>query len=101
MSLRERAPIRIALEIFHAYRRKQVDIEKLSRGIGQACSLLENDIPAPIRDALKHADSEIESIRFTVNSVDQPSEVGRLWREFEEVLSRHGVLLEQTPDEKD
>jgi hypothetical protein len=91
MTLRERAPIRIAIDSFQKFRRKQIDIEGLSHGIGQSCSLLENDIPKPIREALKRADSEIESIRFTINQADQPTEVAKLWRELEEVLARNGA----------
>jgi cysteine sulfinate desulfinase/cysteine desulfurase-like protein len=91
MTLRERAPIRTAIDCFQKYRRKQIDLEGLSQGIGQACSLLENDIPQPIREALARADSEIESIRFTINTADQPQEVGKLWRELEEVLARNGA----------
>ena len=89
MSIRKRAPLRITIEAFQNYRRKEIGIEGLSQGVGQAMSLLENDIPKPVRDAIEWADSEIETIRFTVGTKKQREEVGRLWRELEEVFSRH------------
>lgn len=99
MTLRDRAPIRIAIDSFRNYLRKEIDVERLEHGLSRATSLLENDIPNPIRDAIERANNEMDVIRFATPENQVREAVEKLWREFEEVLSRHGVTIEPIAEE--
>lgn len=98
MTLRNRAPVRIAIETFQKYMRKEIGLEALERGLSSASSLLENDIPEPIRDAIKWANNQTDDLRFLTPKDQLTETVQGIWRELEEVLSRHGVTIEDEPD---
>lgn len=97
MNLRDRAPIRLAVEGFDKYRTKQHDIAGLAQALSQAMSLLEGDIPAPIREAIVQAEAHIDTIRFAVNEKRETEEVNKIWRDLEELLSRHGAIGNSAP----
>lgn len=101
MTLRNRAPIKIAIESFQSYLNQAIDVERLELGISKAASLLENDIPKPIRDAIERTNNDMDAIRFATPEDQEREAVGRLWREFEEVLSRHGVVIEPPVNEEE
>lgn len=94
MTLRKRAPIRITIETFQKYLRKEIDLEALEHGLSSAASLLENDIPKPVRDAIKWANNQTDDIRLLTPKNQTADKVREIWRELEEVFSRHGVTIE-------
>lgn len=95
MTLGNRIPIKLAVESFLKYRSKQHDIVGLAQGLSQAMSLLEGDIPKPVREAIVTAEAQIDSIRFGVNESREIAEVNKVWRELEEVFSRNGIMPEE------
>lgn len=90
MILRKRIPIKLAIEGFQKYRKKQLDIVGLSQNLSKAMSLLEGDIPKPVRETIVWAEAQIDSIRFGVNERQEGAEVRKVWRELEEVIARNG-----------
>lgn len=101
MILRKRIPVKLAIEGFQKYRKKQIDIAGLAQNLSQAMSLLEGDIPKPIRETIVWAEAQIDSIRFGVNEQNETAEVGRVWRELEEVITRNDVPGGTEGDEED
>lgn len=94
MNLRKRAPIKITIETFQKYLRKEIDLDAYERGLSSAASLLENDIPKPVRDVIEWANNQTDDIRFLTPKNLAADKVKEIWRELEEVLSRHGVMIE-------
>jgi hypothetical protein len=101
MSLHKRAPIRIAIESFQGYLQNRHNAEQLEHGLSKAASLLENDIPKPLRDIIERANNSMDTIRFATPEKEERAAVEKLWREFEEVVSRHGIQIELTQEEDD
>jgi len=99
MILRKRAPVRIAIESFQGYLRKEIDIERLEQGISKAASLLENDIPKEIRDVIERANNRMDTIRFATPEHKEVDEVGKIWRELQEVIARHDSPSDENGDE--
>lgn len=99
MTLRNRAPIRLAIESFQKYLSKEFNAEQLEHGISKAASLLGNDIPKPIRDIIERTNNSMDTIRFATPETQERGAVESLWREFEEVLSRQGIPVEAIPGE--
>jgi len=89
MILRERPPIRLTLEAFAKYKGREADIAYLAAQLAAAMSLLEGDIPKPIREAIRWAEANVDSIRFGTHEQKEYDEVQRVWREVEEVIARH------------
>ena len=89
MTLRNRIPIKLVVEGFSKYRSKQHDIVGLAQALSQAMSLLEGDIPGPVREAIVQAEAEVDTIRFAVNEKREAIEVNKVWRELVKIFSRH------------
>ncbi|OGS00691.1 MAG: hypothetical protein A2V88_07380 [Elusimicrobia bacterium RBG_16_66_12] len=87
--LRKRVPVKLVIESFQQYRMKLIDIVGLAQNLSTAMSLLEGDIPKPVRDSIVWAEAQIDSIRFGINERKEPAEVAKVWRELEEVITRH------------
>lgn len=92
MDMRERPSIRFALESFQKYQRNEIDIAALENGLGNAASLLENDIPKPVRDAIEWAYNQVEHIGLVCPEDQEREKIASIWREVEEVISRNVQL---------
>lgn len=84
--------VKITYSSFADYRRKTLDISELQRNLSTARSLLDGSLPKQVRESIEWAENEIEGAQFTTGKSDQPAEVDRVWREVEEVLTRHGAV---------
>jgi hypothetical protein len=76
--LRERPLIKLTVEGFRKYRDRQADIAYLAANLSMAMSLLEGDIPKPIRDAIIWAEGKVDTIRFGFGEERQYDEVQSL-----------------------
>lgn len=89
MHLRKRPSIKFVLESFPRYLRREIDINGLVGELGKADSLLENDIPKPVQEAVRRAYYDVERMSFTCPEDKERDEVGKIWREVDEVIARH------------
>jgi hypothetical protein len=85
---RDRLPVKLVIDGFQRYRERKLDISGLAQNLSKAISLLEGDIPKPLRDAIERAEAQVDSIRFGVNESREAAEVGKVWRELEEIINR-------------
>lgn len=80
--------IAFILDSAHRYREGLMGIEGLQRNLSAVMSALEGDVPTEIHAAVRQAEARLERIRFTVNQVDRPTEVGRVLDQLEGVALR-------------
>jgi hypothetical protein len=76
----------LVLESISRYQNSEYSLKDLQYDLSAIMSAMENDIPKKIRDAVRSAESQIDSIRFTVNESDQRAHVERVLNELESVM---------------
>jgi len=81
--------IRAINRVIGQYREAQLDVDGLQENIAAIMTALEGDVPQDIRDVIRHAESEIEFIRFMVNSSEQRSAVEKILRGIDDTLSKY------------
>jgi hypothetical protein len=89
MKLKDKTHVRAVLDSISRYREGQLSLEALQDIFSTTMALMEGDIPKEIRNAVQKAESWVDSIRFTVNEVDQSSKVEDVLSGFEQLISEY------------
>lgn len=92
MLLSDHPQVKFILESFRRYQNGALDVANLQENLASVVPMTE-DIPLPVRDSIRLAESQLDMFRLTADSPLEAAEVRKIFSDVLAAVGKHGPLL--------